>query len=165
MVKGPEDFINGNWRASNGHESGQWSVRTNGQRWPRVAPTFLFLHVDGQLRTPPQLLRCSTIFGVRPVPLFLTAALSRSTIGPRETIRAMYMRSSTVDRRDVRKTVARGTVIGATWFGKIGRIRRSRFGNRLNGMNRDALVPRMCSGGWVRFERLERRILTHFSGQ
>lgn len=66
---------------------------------------------------------------------------------------------------DVRKTVARGTVIGATWFGKIGRIRRSRFGNRLNGMNRDALVPRMCSGGWVRFERLERRILTHLGGQ
>lgn len=27
MLKGPKDFINRNWRASNGHESGQWSGR------------------------------------------------------------------------------------------------------------------------------------------
>lgn len=57
-MKGPEDFINGNWRGSNGHEPGQWSARADGQRLPRVPPTFCFSHpVDGQLRTPPQLFR------------------------------------------------------------------------------------------------------------
>ena len=43
-MKGPKDFINGNRRGSNGHESGQWSGREPmvNAGWPRVAPTFCF---------------------------------------------------------------------------------------------------------------------------
>lgn len=62
-MKGAEDFINGNWRGSNGHETGQWSAQGGWSTLASCRPHFLFLVlVDGQLRTPPQLLRLSDNF-------------------------------------------------------------------------------------------------------
>lgn len=92
-MKGAEDFINGNWRGSNGHETGQWSAQGGWSTLASCRPHFLFLVVlvDGQLRTPPQLLRLSDNFRTLTdsMPLLHGYSSSCSTIALERYIRAL----------------------------------------------------------------------------
>lgn len=64
MVKGAEDFINGNWRGSNGHETGQWSAQGGWSTLASCRPHFLFLVLSSMVSCehPRSCSVCPTIF-------------------------------------------------------------------------------------------------------
>ena len=63
-MKGAEDFINGNWRGSNGHETGQWSAQGGWSTLASCRPHFLFLVLSSMVSCehPRSCSVCPTIF-------------------------------------------------------------------------------------------------------
>lgn len=91
MVKGAEDFINGNWRGSNGHETGQWSAQGGWSTLASCRPHFLFLVLSMvSCEHPRSCSVCPTIFETLTdsMPL-LHGYSSRSTIALQRYIRAL----------------------------------------------------------------------------